>query len=74
MAGTGAVYGVRDAGDVLVQHRVHVHVGAVPHLHAQLHALRLLRRRPRRLAAGAADTLTGTLRVTILTPRLSAYI
>lgn len=59
VAGAGAVHDVRDAGNVLVQHRVHVHVGAVPHLHAQLHALHLLGVRARRLAHRAADAAPG---------------
>lgn len=59
MAGAVAVHGLRDAGDVLVQHRVHVHVGAVPHVHAQLHALHLLGGGPRGLAGGPANTAPG---------------
>lgn len=59
MAGTDTVHGVRDAGDVLVQHRVHVHLGAVPHVHAELHARHLLRCGPRGLTRRTTNTAFG---------------
>lgn len=59
LGGADAADGIRDAGDVLIQHRVHVHVRVVPYVHPQLSGGALFVCGSGRRTAGSAGTTLG---------------